>query len=167
MLSKLFEKIENSRLFNKIENEQFLEILRNYGIPLNGNFWWCRFPKMAVESIWAMQNNTNASLIICEEKLIWQEWVTNNFDTRFFISIETQKNHPHEMPKVFIKEPHIKSDTTIHMYQDGHLCLMHSSEYNSKISVLEIRNQAASWCFSFEVFAYTGKWPAAEYKHLF
>ncbi len=89
----------------------------------------------------------------------------NVLASKQFLSIETQKNHPHEMPKVFLKEPLIEPDDKMHMYKNGSLCLMHPNSYHSRISILEIRNLAAAWCFCLEVYSNTQEWPAAEYEH--
>jgi hypothetical protein len=154
------------KLFDDFEKKPYLEVLGEYGLPVKGDYWWTRFPKRAVDEIFAMRKNTKATLIQCDEKLIWQESITNNFDSRFYISIETNESFPHKMPKVFVKEPWINPSNTIHIYSDGTLCLMHPSSYNSRISILEIRNLAAAWCFCYDVFSHTGTWPAAEHHHI-
>lgn len=153
------------KLFDNFEKKKCLEVLGAYGLTTQGNYWWVRYPKRAVDEIFKMQKSTSASLSIDDDILGWKEWIVNNFDSQFRILIKTQENHPYEMPKVFLKEPYVKPSNEIHMYKDGSLCLMHPDSFNSRISILEIRNLAAAWCFCFEAYANTGKWPAAEYKH--
>lgn len=153
------------KLFDNFEKKKCLEILSEHGLTVRGDHWWIRYPKRGIQEIFAMLQNTNATLVRCDEKLIWRETITNNFSSNFTISIEARENHPHEMPKVHLDQPQIEPSNKIHMYKDGSLCLMHSNEYNSRISILEIRNLAAAWCWCIEVYTNTGEWPAAEFKH--
>lgn len=140
-----------------------LQILANKGLPTNSQAcWWVKYPKRALQEIRTMERNTNAYLTYYGNKLIWEEVVKNNFNTRFYISIETE-GYPHKMPRVFVKDSDIKFKRRKHTYKDGSLCLMESSEYNSRLSVLQIRNQACAWCWAVEVYTHTKSWPAAEH----
>ncbi len=153
------------KLFENFEKQQCLNVLGDFGLPVRGDYWWTRLPKRCLEEIHSMRKNTNATLARCDEELIWNECIVNNFETKFHISIETDESFPHKMPKVFVKDPWIKPSISAHMYEDGRLCLMHSNDYNSGISILEIRNLAAAWCFCYQVYSHTGTWPAAVYHH--
>ena len=74
-----------SKFFNKLEKQFCLEKLGEHNLPTEGDYWWTRNPKRYLQEVIAMQLNTQATLILCNEKLCWQEWITNNFDKRFFI----------------------------------------------------------------------------------
>lgn len=145
---------------NNDEKSQCLQILNECGIY--GSGWWTRYPKRAVEEIYKMHENTNAVLKTEGSKLIWEEELFNNFNTYFKISIEAGSNFPFEMPDTYVRNSGIDISRAKHMYSGSRLCLMHPSEYHSYISVLEIRNLAAAWCFCAEAYIETGEWPAAE-----
>lgn len=146
------------------ETAQCLEILADFGLPIEEENWWTRYPIRAVEEIYKLES-TNASISVVGSKLTITESITNNFNKAFVISIEVQDNHPFKMPKVFLKEPQISSSDTIHMYSGRQLCLMHPDAYHSSISILEIRNLAAAWCFCYTAYQKTGSWPGAEHEH--
>ena len=132
------------------------------GLPTNKrDCWWVKYPNRALQEIDKMHSSTNAALRCSSKKLIWDEVIKNNFGTQFYISIETE-NYPHKMPKVFLKEAEIMLKKQKHTYRDGSLCLLHPDDYNSNISILQIRNLACAWCWAAEVYVHTKKWPAAE-----
>jgi len=143
------------------EKKKYLEILANYGLPVNGNSWWVRYPKRAAEEIYKMQENTYAALSYDANRLIWTESIVNNFDTPFVISIETDSNYPFSMPNSFVKDPYIAPGNDRHIFADGSLCLFDSSDYNSQMSILEIRGHVCTFCFCIEVYLNTKHWPAA------
>ena len=151
--------------FSDNEKNKYPNALEELGLSKSGNCWIWKYPKRAIIELGLMKINTNAEFSQEGSKLIWREYITNNFGSQFLAYIET-KDYPHKMPKVLIEEPQIKPSHDMHMYtEDGSICYMHPNSYNSKISILEIRNQICSWAFSIEVFANTGKWPAAERSH--
>ncbi|MBW1668188.1 MAG: hypothetical protein JRI79_13565 [Deltaproteobacteria bacterium] len=139
-----------------------LEELSLKRIPTNSKeSWWVKFPRRALKEIRKMEAYTNAAVRCSGKKMIWEEVVKNNFGTQFYISIEA-KDYPHKMPKAFVKEAEIKFKHGKHMYRDGSLCLMHPNEYNSNISILQIRNLACAWVWAVEVYTHTKQWPTAE-----
>ena len=148
------------------EKKKYLDILNEIALPIESKeYWWARYPKRACEEIYKLKENTNAFMETSGNRLIWKEEIINNFGSAFVISIETNSKYPFSMPKTFLLKPHIEPSDDKHMFKDGSLCLMHPSSYNSRISILQIRNQASAWCFCIEAYANTGKWPAAEYSH--
>jgi hypothetical protein len=148
------------------ENSEFLKILRKLGLPTDtgSNYWWVLYPQRAVEEIVNIRRRTNAVMERSGKKLIWKEWIYNNFGTRFYILMEAE-NFPLKMPKIYLLKPDIEPDLKIHMYRDKSLCLIHPDEYNSNMTLMDFRGFAAAWCFCVEVFANTRTWPAAEYQH--
>jgi hypothetical protein len=139
-----------------------LQKLSLKGLPTTSkSYWWVKYPTRALKEIEKMHANTNAALRCFGGKLIWDEVIRDNFGTQFFISIEAE-DYPHKMPKAFVKEAEIKFKHAKHMYRDGSLCLMHHNDYNSSISILEIRNLACAWCWAVEVYTHTKEWPAAQ-----
>lgn len=153
------------KLFDRYENKKCLEVLADYGLDTGGENWWVQFPKRALEEIYVMHENTNANLVRDRYRLVWDEWIETNFGSNFLISVVASENHPHVIPDAFVRQPSINPNSKIHTNPDSSLCLMHPSEYNSNISILEIRNLASAWCFCYEVYQHTGKWPAAEHEH--
>jgi hypothetical protein len=153
------------KLFDSFEKKKCLEMLGEYGLITQGNYWWVRYPKRAIEEILTMKENTNAYMSICDDQLIWTEKIVNNLGSEYLITIESRDNYPFKMPKVSLIEPWVNPNQKIHMYKNGTICFMHPDSYNSRISVLEIRNQVAVWCFAYDVFTHTGEWPAAEHNH--
>lgn len=150
----------------KEDKKYFLDILSSIGLPVTyPEYWWVRYPKRAVQEISVMKENTNADFVHRGNKLIWEEKIMNNFDSYFLISIQTGADFPFTMPKAFVIHPKIECDPTIHIYREGNLCLMHPDTYHSKMLILETRNLSAAWCFSYEAYLHTGKWPAAQHKH--
>lgn len=132
------------------------------GLPMNKkDCWWVKYPKRALQEIKRMESSTNAAFRCSGKVLIWEEVITNNFGNKFYIEIETE-DYPHKMPKTYVREAEIKFKRGKHMYNDGNLCLMRSSDYDSSTSVLQIRNLACAWCFAVEVYTRTGEWPTAE-----
>lgn len=51
---------------------------------------------------------------------------------------------------------------TKHIYPGGKLCLFQPHIYNTRMSILDIRNLAVAWTFARDIYEETGKWPAAE-----
>tara|TARA_B100000315_G_C14544659_1_gene572645 strand:- start:1209 stop:1670 length:462 start_codon:yes stop_codon:yes gene_type:complete len=151
--------------FSDNEKNKCLNALEELGFSKNKNCWIWKYPKRAIMELGLMKINTNSEFSQEGNRLIWTEYITNNFGSQFLISIEA-KDYPFKMPKAFVKEPYIKPSHDKHMYtEDGSICYMHPNSYISKISILEIRNQICSWCFCIEVFSNTGKWPAAAARH--
>ena len=138
-----------------------LSLLSQAGLPTNGSNWWVKHPGRAIDELNRMLSSTNARVLHAGSKMIFKEEISNNFGTRFLIAIETQ-DFPFKMPKVFLEEPRLNGKAK-HMWKDGSLCLLDPDDYHSSISILDIRNLAAAWCFSIEVYANTGEWPAAEH----
>lgn len=151
-------------LFSDEEKKKCLDTLSRYGLPVRGSYWWVRYPKRAVDEVNRMRN-TNAKLIFNDNKLFWEEWITNDYGTPFLISIESEENHPFKEPDVFLKEPKLEHHERKHMYSDGSLCLFRPEEFSSRMTILDIRNMAASWCFCYESYVNTGNWPGAEAPH--
>lgn len=155
------ENSEPARPLNNIVKKK-LPKLSSKGLPTDSNnYWWVRYPKRAISEIEKMNKSTNAAYKCVGRKLIWDEVIKNNFKTQFYISIETV-DYPQKMPAVYIKESEIKFKRNKHMFKGGKMCLMHQDDYNSKISILEIRNMACAWCWAVEVYTHTNKWPTAE-----
>jgi len=150
------------------EKAKALEILKLSGLPTEGiGYWWIISPVRAVEELVKMQENTNAEMRMNDKKLIWQERIVTNVGNHFHISIESSLIYPFTMPDVFVLDPVIDLDKTPHIYVDRTLCLMHENDYNSKMSILHIRNMASAWCWCYDIFKETGNWPAAERAHEF
>jgi len=145
------------------ETARYLKFLADIGFPVDNpkRQWWSKYPERAFTELTTMDEKTNARPFVIGRKLVWEEWITNTFGTEFLLSIETE-NYPHRMPKVFLKSPSIKPANSIHMFSDGSLCLQHAADYDSQTAIAEIRAYAVIWCFSIEVYANTGKWPAAQ-----
>ena len=157
-----------SNLINKTRDpyhDLYIEVLDACKVPRIGLNWVNQHRKLAVEEILNMDTNTNAQVRWDGVSLIWDEWITNNLGSEFHIEISTKRNHPYEIPDVRVKHPYFTPSRKIHVYSDGKLCLMHPNLYNSRISILQIRNMACAWTFSFEVYESTGIWPSAEHKH--
>lgn len=138
---------------------ELLDMLKMYGVY--GSGWWTRYPKRAVEEIYKMYQGTNTVLIHRGNKIIWEEEIFNNYGTRFVISIEAA-NYPHTMPDVYVKDSEIDISSSKHLYPPNKPCLMEPHEYNSNISILELRNLLCAWCWCAETYINTGEWPAAE-----
>jgi hypothetical protein len=164
--SDTFEYVhQRQRRDNSSKNMDFaaLQIFSEIGLSIKSQeCWWVKYPQRALHEIQSMMRNTNSTLDYSGRKLIWEEVIRNNFNTWFHITIETE-GYPYKIPKVFIKNSEIKFKKGKHMNSDESLCLMDSSDFNSKKSVLQIRNQACAWCWAVEVYTHTGEWPAAEH----
>ena len=152
-------------MFDNNEKQKALEILEAYRLPTGGRYWWTQYPKRAVEEIVKLEDNTNARMTIKDGKLAWTEEIVNNFGTRFLISFTADKNHPYTAPKFNVIEPTLSEREKIHTWNDGSLCLMKPNEYSSSMTILEVRNIAAAWCFCVEAYANTDVWPGAEAPH--
>lgn len=164
----ILDLVEGVDFFNapirspSIPSTDALNELSLKGLPTNSkDYWWVKYPKRALSEIKKMHSETNATFKPIDKKLVWDEVIKNNFGTKFYISIETL-DYPHKMPATYVREAEIKFRRGKHMFRDGKLCLMHSDDYNSKISILGIRNSACAWCWAVEVYTHTGKWPTAE-----
>ena len=128
-----------------------------------------RFSSESVKINWheykKMENSTNAVANYEDGELVWMENISNNYGNSFLIAIIVSSNFPFRMPVVHVVEPYIEPSRDKHMYDDGHLCLMHPDEFSSNMSILDFRNLACSWCECIDVYIATGTWPAAEYRH--
>ncbi len=141
-----------------------VNILLDKGFPMDTSaYWWNRYPERATKELSRMTQSTNSMVQVDGNKLVWFEIITTNFGNEYLIAIETGSKYPFKMPKVFVREP--KVSTSKHLYGDGSLCLMHSDDYNSKMSLVQIRNQAASWLLCYEAYKQTGEWVGAERPH--
>jgi len=154
-------------LFVDKEKEKCLQVLGEYGLPTAGYYWWVSYPKRAIDEIYRMHENTNAVFFREERKLIWEEVITNEFDSRFLIAIETDSTFPFTQPSVYVKESDVDLKDAKHKYDNGSLCLFTPSAYSSKMTILQIRNLACAWCFCADIYLRTDKkeWPAAEAGH--
>ena len=122
-------------------------------------------PKRCVEEIYKMNENTNAELEINETELIWNERINTNFGLPYFLRIHSGAFYPYQAPKVYAFDENSEPFSADHQYKDGSLCLFEPKEYHSNISILEIRNMACSWLFSYEGKILTGEWLGAEADH--
>ena len=163
-LDKSYENIlkEKKRQAKRPSETDAIYWLSEKGLPTNSkSCWWVKYPNRALQEIDKMYVGTNAALSYSGKKLIWDEVIKNNFGTQFYISIVTE-NYPHKMPKVFVKEAEIRFRRGKHIYGDGSLCLLHPDDYNSNISILQMRNLGCAWCWAVEVYIETKEWPTSE-----
>lgn len=144
--------------FNK--DNQALKIIADLGFPKNRG-WWSKYPKRALDEMYKMSQSTNAVAHPVGSKMVWRESITTDFGSYYSLSIETE-GYPHKAPKVFVTNKSVPKGHTTHVNSDGSLCLQHPSAYSSGTSVLQIRNRACAWCFAYDAYLATGKWPAAE-----
>ncbi|MBT6562549.1 MAG: hypothetical protein HON76_08480 [Candidatus Scalindua sp.] len=152
-------------MFGSREKE-YLEILEECGLSLTSpDLWWKKYPKRAVEEIYKMQENTHSTFFCKGKQLIWEVQMINDFGSYFLISIETDSGYPFTAPKVFMKDPELEADYCMHVYSDKSLCLFRPEVYSSSMSILDIRNVAASWIHCYEIFLNTGEWAGAEADH--
>lgn len=157
---------EANMFFNrkKKERQSCEEAVKAYGLQ---NCGWCgRFPERTVLEVHKLVNNTSAQISSKKDTLIIKERLTNNFGTSFLMRIEA-KDFPFKMPKAFIESPRIKARAGKHFYKDGSICLFHPQEWNSRYSLLKVRNHVAAFCFCLTAYQKTGLWPASEKWHLF
>lgn len=75
------------------DRDKYLSLLNESGFPINGSGWWVKYPKRAVEELYRMLSSTNARITHKQDKMIFKEEISNNFGTRFSISIEAQIFH--------------------------------------------------------------------------
>ncbi len=150
-------------VFFEDPKDEYLETLEACGLPVDSNnYWFVRHKKRAVEELFKMQENTNSTVFCRETKLIWEVDIINEFGSYFLISIETNANYPFTAPKVYLKDPELEDGFAKHVYKDKSLCLFHPDEYSSSMSILDIRNIAASWLHCYEIYLETKVWRAAE-----
>ena len=142
-------------------NKKYLAMLKDLGFPTNKG-WWSKYPERALGEMYKMSQGTNAIARAVGSKMVWKESIVTNFGTRYDLSIETD-GYPFKAPKVFVTNKRVSKGHKTHVNADGSLCLQHSSDYNSSTSVLQIRNRACAWCFAYEGYLATGKWPAAQH----
>ena len=141
------------------------EILELCGIPPNTNGFWRKHPKRFCQEIEKMANSTNAKPSYEDGSLIFVEDIINNYGTPFTFLITISDNYPFKAPKVFLLEPEITCEEGIHQYSDDSLCLFYPDKYSTSWSILDIRNQACSWCSLIEDYQKTGIWGGAEASH--
>lgn len=141
------------------------EVLELCGIPGYASGFWEKYPERFCKEIEKMLNGTNAEPDYEDGKLIFTEEIVNNFGTAFTYVMKVPYNYPFKGPKVFLLEPDIDHDMAKHMYSDDSLCLYHPDSYSTSWSLLDIRNQACSWCSCVEIYEETGEWIGAEAPH--
>lgn len=150
----------------KSDRESAIEIIRDiFGFPVTGDYWWVSAPVRTAEELYKMTENTNAVVRSSGESLIWEEWITNNFENQYLIQIIAKPGYPFAMPKVFVPHPKIEIDAKAHIHYDRSICVFHAEDYSPHMSILEIRNQACTWTWCYDVYKNTGEWPAAERPH--
>lgn len=154
-------------MFFNGEEDCARDVLMLYGLPLHDDScWWVKYPKRAAEELYKIFENTNAAITsFSNRQIVFEEVITNNFGNQFHMSYETGSRFPFKMAKVFLQTPKVEYGKAPHLYSDGSLCLMHPSQYNSNISILQTRNLASAWCLCLDVYWRTGEWPAAEFNH--
>lgn len=75
------------------------------------------------------------------------------------------QNYPHQMPKVFITRPELRSDAP-HQYTDGNICYLHPSMWNpGRFDLTFVLGRTAKWLNKYEVWRSLGNWPGKEVKH--
>lgn len=109
-----------------------------------------------------MNDNTNATVRHRGSELIWEEWIRTDFGTDYHVRIEAY-DFPFVMPKVWLLKPKIHWRPRKHVWTDGSLCVMDPQDFNSRATVLQVRNQTAAWCFCTDAFRETGVWYGAEH----
>jgi hypothetical protein len=83
----------------------------------------------------------------------------------YLVRIEYQAGYT---PKVFIEQPIIEYNPTIHLHDDNSLCLHHPSDLSWKPStkIAEwIIPWIVEWLVFYEIWKLTGKWEGKEYIH--
>ncbi len=140
---------------------QYIKLLQSMGLPTDKKYWWVEYPRRAVEEIFLMNLNTNATVENEDDNLVWFETIVTDFGQTHDLIIVSEPGYPHKMPKAFVPD----TTTHIHKMDDESLCLFDTCDYSSKMTILEIRNQACAWCFAYDAYIQTGQWPAAEKSH--
>jgi hypothetical protein len=146
--------------------EEYLEILQSCSLPIDDeDYFWVQFPERIVNEIFKMQENSNSLLSVDGDNLVWHFETTTNFGNTYLKTIVADSGFPFKCPKVYVLEPEITSETEIHMYGGGELCLFRPEEYHSNLSILDLRNKSAAWCFAYDTYVNTGVWGGAEAAH--
>ena len=146
--------------------EEYLERLQSNGLPIDDeDYWWVKFPERALDEIFKMQENSNSVLSVDGDKLVWHFETTTNFGNTYIQAIAAGSGFPFKQPTAYVLEPEITPYNKIHMFKGGVLCLFVPEEYHSNLSVLELRNKSAAWCFAYDTFVNTGVWGGAEAPH--
>jgi hypothetical protein len=150
-----------------INNKQeILERLQRHGLPIyDEDTWWVSFPERAEGEILKMQRFSNSILSADGDSLVWHFETTTNFGNTYFKTIVADSGFPFKCPKVYVLDPKISPKHKIHMYDGGELCLFRPEEYHSNLSILELRNKAAAWCFAYDTYLSTDEWGGAEVSH--
>jgi hypothetical protein len=149
-----------------MNQRDFEEILILCGIPPNASGFWQKYPERFCDEIMKMRNGSYAISSFVDGELIFLENIVNNFGTPFSYVMVVSKNFPLKGAKVFLLEPDITHDMAKHMYpSDNSLCLYHPDDYSTSWSLLDLRNQACSWCSCVEIYQRTGEWGGAEAQH--
>lgn len=144
--------------------EEYLAFLSSLGLQADNDSFAIRYPARCLEELEKISNNTNAIVKGEGSDLVLYEYIENNFNYNFYTKIVVSPGFPFKMPSAFILEPDLAIGTP-HRWQDNSLCLFDKSEFNSSMSILDIRNQTSAWIFAYEVWRATGEWPAAEKEH--
>ena len=74
-------------------------------------------------------------------------------------------NYPHQMPKVTITQPAIRTNSP-HKYTEGNICYLHHSMWNpGQHNLTFVLGRTAKWLNKYEVWCVKGKWPGAQLAH--
>ena len=146
--------------------QEVLKRLQRQGLPIyDEDAWWVSFPERTETEIAKMQRFSNSVLSVDGDSLIWHFETTTNFGNTYLQSIVAGSGFPFKQPKTYVLEPKINPKLKIHMYDSGELCLFRPEEYHSNLSILELRNKAAAWCFAYDTYLSTDEWGGAEVSH--
>ncbi len=120
-----------------------LELLAGkFGLPLEEDSFWTRRPRFVYAESELMNSKTEAVLTHRNGRLVWTEKIQTDNGETFEILIETNRNHPYSVPRVFITP---KLSLNGRGRPDGSVGLCSCDEYVEKMSVYDLRQKAVDF----------------------
>ena len=153
-------------IFNSERNKALEILIEAFDLPIHKDHWFSRYPIRAVEEFYKLNEGSEVSIRWDGGNIICEEMIISNFNNIHEYLIKVSREFPFEMSKVFLIDPKVSYESDPHLYPDDSLCLIHPDDYQSRISLLEIRNMIASWCFCYDAYNLNGgNWVGAEHRH--
>ena len=127
--------------------------------------WWDERPNRVEKEKFAVKENyPHFSFGKHERTMFCHGWLTTNSDNDYNVVIAYPDNYPYSPPMPYIEEPDLDPYDNPHMYTNGELCVLETSDktWQTNSTAATMIGLVGAWLHAFEEWQASGNWPGEE-----
>lgn len=127
--------------------------------------WWSERPdRVAMEEMAIDENYPDFEFGHHEGTMFVHGWLTTNNYNKYNVVITYPDNYPYSPPDPYIEEPDLDPYDIPHMYSNGVLCVLETSDetWENHSTAATMIGLVGAWLHAYEEWKETGYWPGDE-----